>query len=298
MTTARGFCNKEVCRRIVVALICVVLSACEGDQVGSNLDQNRANRMIAVLSSNGIAATAKKESGGRGAFGVWVDARDHGSASLLIDEKGLLERGESSIEELLSNQGILPGSREIEQIKIDRIRALELERLIQNLPGVTAAKSVVRMTFLKEGEKPTASLVVGTEPDSHIRMEDITPIVQRSLPGVAVEDILVSMHSGEMNSALREQIGVLNIKGKPVPLALESFLGLWRVTKDDYSSLAFSLIVIVVLCTFIGGVAGYWYSYFVQSRHILEQHDLVPKVTRVDLSRLERSRVSDDEGRL
>lgn len=273
--------------QFLLPALSMLCAGCQGDQVGGGLDQNKANHMVAVLTSNGIGAAARKESAGRGTYGVWVDPGSRGEAAVLIDEKGLLEKGEASFDELVSNQGILPGSREMEQLKLDRAQAIEMERLLENLPGVVSARVVLRSRFLREGEKASIAVVVEEQNPEPGRAEQIRSIISGAVPGVEAGQVLVSVHAGEIEDTLRQQIGMLNIKGKPVPVALDKFLGLWRVPRDDSASLAFTLVGLILACGFIGAIAGYWYSYYAQSRRLFDQHpgDLVPKVTRMEVGK-------------
>lgn len=278
---------------IWIVTLCVLLAGCQGEQVGSGLDQNRANHMMAVLSSRGIGAVVRKETGSRGSFGVWVEKSARSEASILIDEQGLLEKG-NPLEELISSQGILPGSREVEQLKVDRAVALEVERLLENIPGVVSARAVVRSSFLKEGEQPTVSVVIEDESEAQGRQDQLTSIVQSAVPGVLRERILVTIERSDINNELRQQIGVLNIRGKPLPLPLEDFLGLWRIPKDDYSSLAYTIVGLIVACACVGAVVGYWYSWYLQSRGFMEQNSeglVVPKVARMDVLK-DRGKIS------
>ncbi len=270
---------------IRIIMLGVLLAGCQGEQVGSGLDQNKANHMMAVLSSHGIGAVVRKEAGGRGSFGVWVERRARSEAAILIDEQRLLEKG-NPIEELISSQGILPGSREVEQIKVDRAVALEVERLLENIPGVVSARVVVRSSFLKEGEQPTVSVVVEDESGMQGRQDQLTTIVQSAVPGVARDRVLITLERSDTDDELREQIGVLNVKGKPVPLPLEDFLGLWRTPKDDYSAIAYIIVGLIVACASVGAVAGYWYSWYQQSRAFIDAESqglIVPKVARMDV---------------
>lgn len=272
--------------RVLFLLLIGLLSACQGEQVGSGLDQNRANHMVAALSARGIGAVARKEAGGRGTFGVWVEKSARGEAAVLIDEQGLLEKGSSSFEDLISNQGILPSSREVEQLKVDRAVAIEVERLIENIPGVVSARAIVRQSFLKESEQPTVSVVIEDESEAQGRQEQFAAIVLSAVPGVLRDRILIAVEHSKVDNDLRREIGILNIKGKPIPLPLENFLGIWRVPKDDYSSLAYTLVALIAACIFIGGIIGYWYGWYVQSKGFIEQNSnelIVPKVTRMDI---------------
>ncbi|NMC62723.1 MAG: hypothetical protein GYA55_06085 [SAR324 cluster bacterium] len=284
---------RDASLKICFFLSCALLLACQGEQIGSGLDQAQANHMVAVLNAHGIASVSKKEGGGKGNFAVWVDRSDRGEAAALIDEKGLLQRGEASLEDLLSNQGLLPGSRDIDQLKLDRALAVQLEKLLMNLPGVYSARVVVRQNFLPEGAKPSVSVVLEGDFRKGLSKEELITLARQVLPGIETEQIMVSMHRSYAADALAEEIGVLNIKGRPIPLALASFLGWWRVPKDDYTSLALALVGLLIACAFIGVIVGYWYGYYIQAHRPYDRHDLVPKVTRVNGRRVEEAKASD-----
>ena len=273
----------------VIAVFFAVLffSGCSSTPVVQDLTQNQANEVVAALTSQGIEAIAKKESGGRGLYSVQIPAEQYAEAVSLLHERGLPSEPRPSMNDLLASQGIIPSSREMEALRLDYALGTQVEEELESLPNVQQARCVVRLNFLKNAQTPSVSIVVqhrqGTNP---LAAETITDLVQRAIPGVNKNNISLALGDApelsHSNGSPSEGISRENGAVHKVPLV--SFLWLWRVPADEYTELAllFSGALIVVGIAAAG--LGYWTCMYHRTRDTVETNlpEVFPKSLRLD----------------
>ena len=141
----------------ILLFCCGCLTGCGDVDLVSDVSQSKANQIVALLSQNGVEAMATRASGGRGRYTVDVDRSSYSRAVTLISEAGLPGEDEQSFSDLVTSHGMLPNSREIEALRVDRALGLELEEQLRAHPGVVAARVVVRMNFVKNNSTPSVS---------------------------------------------------------------------------------------------------------------------------------------------
>src|SRR5690606_4179144 len=92
-------------------------------------------------------------------FSVRVDSADYQNANEVLHEFGLPREDHETVEELTEQKGFIPNSQEMAQMRLERALAVQLEHLLQALPGVVDVRATVQS---QRGERaqPTASVVI------------------------------------------------------------------------------------------------------------------------------------------
>ncbi len=235
-----------------LCLMLTLLSGCGRSPVADDLAQREANKIVAVLGEHGIEATTERGRGSKGRYSVLVSSGDFGSAVALLTKFNLpVDRG-ASFEDLMAPSGILPASADVENLRMDRAVAAEVEQLLLGLDGIAAASVVVRAHSVSHAAPSSVSIVVQTEGDS-FNQEKAFDLVIRAVPGVKREDI----------SFLRSQQpggSCIGQGGGSEPLV--PFLKFWRVPVSEYNSLAYLLIGVMSVVALLTGIGGYIYGQY------------------------------------
>lgn len=247
-------------RRSLLALLFVAgisLSGCGDSSVADGLAQRDANEIVAALRARGIEASTEKERGAKGRYTVSVSSDRFGEAAAALTELGLPAEQKLSFGELVAPSGILPSSREVEALRLDRAAAAEIEALLSQHPGVASAGVIVRMRATQSGESPAVSVVVQKRAGDALDEAAVREIVVRAVPGIRPEGIVLMIAEQRPAPVAAQGSG-----GSLVP-----FLVFWRVPQDDYGGLSVLLLGLLVGITALAGLAGYIYGQYNFSRH-------------------------------
>jgi type III secretion system YscJ/HrcJ family lipoprotein len=115
-----------------------VLAGC-GVPVAVDLDEPEANRVVAALDANGVAADRTQEPGGARHFRVEVSRGDAARAVAVLTQEELPRRPSPGLLEALGEGALVP-SRAAEQARIAVGTAGELERTLASADGVVSAR--------------------------------------------------------------------------------------------------------------------------------------------------------------
>lgn len=131
--------------RLVVAvslmLAVIVLAGCAGEELVGSIDERRSLEILGFLRSSGIAATRTASSAGRERlFRISVPATDFARAAELVSSSGLLDDRGSNLETVLQPRSFVPPSPEEQAMRARLLAALELERVLDGIPGVVRAR--------------------------------------------------------------------------------------------------------------------------------------------------------------
>jgi type III secretory pathway lipoprotein EscJ len=237
---------------ITFGFMMTLLVGCGKSPVADDLAQREANKIVAVLGEHGIEATTEKGRGSKGRYSVSVSSGDFGSAVALLTKFNLpVDRG-ASFEDLMAPSGLLPASADVENLRMDRAVAAEVEQLLLGLDGVSAASVVVRSHSVSRGAPPSVSIVAQTE-DGALDQGKARELVTRAVPGVKETDI---------SFILSRQPGGACVGQGSGEEPLVPFLKYWRVPVSEYNSLAYLLIVVMSVVAFLTGVGGYIYGQY------------------------------------
>ncbi len=230
---------------------CIAFSTgCGSSSVADDLGQREANKVVAVLGEYGIEAHVEKGRGSKGRYSVKVPSGDFGGAVALLTRLGLpAERG-ASFEELMAPSGILPPSQDVEDLRMDRAIAAELEELLLGYDEVSTASAIVRSHSVPRGTQPTVSLVLQVAKGGELDQEKVREMVVRAVPGVNPSGISLGVSE--------QALGAGGVAEEP----LVAFLKYWKVPVSEYNSLAYLLIGLLSVVAFFTGVAGYIYGQY------------------------------------
>jgi len=241
---------------ITLAALASVLG-CGESPVADDLAQRDANRIVAELRSRGIEAVTSKERGARGRYSVSVPSSKFGDAAVILNQLGLPEESKPSFSELIEPSGILPSSREVEALRLDRASAAEVESLLSEHPAVVSAGAIVRMRSLQGSDAPTVSVVIQKREGAALDEGAVREIVLRAVPGMRPEGLMVTI--AEQRSAPAAAAGAQ--AGSLVP-----FLVFWRVPQEDYGGLSLLLLGLLAAISGLAALGGYIFGQYTLSR--------------------------------
>lgn len=238
-------------RAIVSALVILTLSlaGCGTTPVADDLAQREANEIIAVLRDRGIDGTVSKGRGS-GHYSVSVASGNYGEAAAILSRLGLPGERKPSFQEMTATSGIIPSSRAVENLRLDRALAAQIEELLQARSDVYSASAVVRRHVVGN-EKPSVSVIVQRQPEATLSVDEVREISAHSVLGVGKDDVFVSISDAPRFKDAKThgaQVGGSDL----VP-----FLLVWQVPRDHYNSLAGVVVVLMVIVSALAGLAGY-----------------------------------------
>lgn len=252
---------------LFAALIIFALTGCGQDEILSDLNARESIEIVGVLRSSGVVASRKRiERGRESRYGILVAESDKQRALHALYKFGYPRSRRPAPEDLTKQQGFVPNPPEVNEVRLDRLLAVELERLVEALPGVVEARALVRSNlntdtlFSKKFEISSASILVTyAEQTGRARFSDdeIKALVKKSIPGIKDKDIIVRI--------TRLDVGVDGVIGGG-----EDVGGLSPVSPFGFSvpasqrGLAFKQIVATLIvigaCALVIGVYGGWFA--------------------------------------
>jgi type III secretory pathway lipoprotein EscJ len=186
---------------------------------------------------------------------VSVESSKFGEAVSLLSKLGLPGEKKASFAELMAPSGILPSSQGVEDLRLDRAIASEVEDLLEGHNGVSSANVVVRSHSINSGAESSVSIVILKKKGGALVESDLRQVVGRAVPGVKAENILIAF--SEASSAAVGPSG----SGSLVP-----FLIYWKVPESEYTRLAFLFVALLSLVATLAGVGGYIWGQFSVTR--------------------------------
>jgi type III secretory pathway lipoprotein EscJ len=231
--------------------LCIALSTgCGSSPVADDLGQREANKLVAVLGEHGIQAHVEKGRGSKARYSVQVASGDFGGAVALLTKLGLpAERG-ASFQDLMAPSGILPPSQDVENLRMDRAIASEVEELLLGHGAISSVSVIVRSHAIPNGTEPSVSIVAQVKKGSVFDQDKLREAVTRAVPGVKPSTISFSVSE--------QAFGGGGVSEEP----LVPFLSYWKVPVSEYNSLAYLLIGLMSVVAFFTGVAGYIYGQY------------------------------------
>jgi type III secretory pathway lipoprotein EscJ len=243
---------------ITIAIAASVLG-CGESPVADDLAQRDANRIVAELRSRGIEAVTSKERGAKGRYSVSVPSSKFGDAAVILNQLGLPGESKPSFSELVEPSGILPSSREVESLRLDRASAAEIETLLSGHPAVVSVGALVRVRSIHAGDSPTVSVVIQKRAGASVDEASLRDLITRSVPGMKPDGVMVTIAE---QSSPPVSLGV-GAPGDP----LVPFLVFWRVPQGDYGGLSFLLVGLLVFISGLAALGGYIFGQYNFSRH-------------------------------
>jgi type III secretory pathway lipoprotein EscJ len=255
---------------MTVCIFCSV--ACSERSIIDDVEQKQANEIVAFLHEQGIPAEASKGTGAKAKFSVVVRDDDYGAAVALVTKTGFPNTPTQTFDEIIAQRGLLPDSRDMQALRIDRALAVQLEEMLRAVPGISDAKVVVRQHFQSDGPGASSvSVVISTDHsvagDAIVNEDSLRQLIAKSLPSVDPAQVLlridrlpdtVKRMGMAREGALREDESVVRIP-------LTRFLFGKHVPADEYGGFVFVFCGSLVLIGILGALLGYWYGFFQRS---------------------------------
>jgi type III secretory pathway lipoprotein EscJ len=235
--------------RAVVLCYCLVslLAGCSSAPVADDVQQREANQIVAVLGKHKIQAHLVKARSGRGKYSVLVEERDFPRAAEVLTRLGLPAEKKPSFQDLTGSNGIIPPSREVEALRLDRAVASELEELLRARSDVATASVLLRMHSREGNERPTVTVVIQRSGPAGLDISAVREIARRAVSGIQNEDVYVSVAEPADQSEYVESSAT----------GLVPFLGVWRVSAADHDGLVALVVLLVSFTGVLAGFAGY-----------------------------------------
>lgn len=255
---------------LLILSLSFCLSACNNVPIAEDLSQSEANQIIALLASNGIYAVSSKDAGGKPKYDVEVNKSFYTQAKTILVEKSLPNADRQSFSEIIEARGLLPNSREMEALRLDHALALELEETLNSHPSIVNAKVIVRSHSVPDASGRAASIVIKERGDRSVSREEVQSVASKALPGIALESIVINISKEYIGGESFSVQGAENKEGKVISVPLTHFLFNWKVPESDYNAMVMVLIICFLVIAILGGLVGYWYGYFKNSKVMLE----------------------------
>jgi type III secretion protein J len=221
----------------------LVLAGCSSTPVADDVNQREANEIVAVLGKNKIQASLVKGRGSRARYSVVVQESDFANAAAVLSRLGLPADKKPSFQDLTAGNGIIPPSREVEALRLDRAISSELEDIFRARSDIASASVLVRMHSREASERPTVTVVVQSAADGSLDTAEVREIARRAVPGIQNDDVYVSVERADVGA-------------ESVP-ELVPFLGWWRVRAEDHAGLVSLVVFLVGLAGVLAGLTGY-----------------------------------------
>lgn len=235
--------------RIVALCFCFasLLTGCGSAPVADDVMQREANQIVAVLGKHKIQAHLVKARGSKGRYSVLVPESDFPVAAEVLTRLGLPAEKKPSFQDLTGGNGIIPPSREVEALRLDRAVASELEELFRARSDVASASVLVRMHSREANERPTVTVVIQRAGAAELDISAVREIARRAVSGIQNEDVYVSI------AEAADQVE----PHKSTSEGLVPFLGVWRVSAEDHGGLVALVVLLVCFSGVLAGFTGY-----------------------------------------
>ena len=230
----------------------LLVSGCSSSPVADDVSQREANEIVSALGKHKISAWLVKGRGSKARYSVVVSSGDFAGAAGVLSSLDLPAEKKPSFQELTGGGGIIPPSREVEALRLDRATAQELEDLLKSRSDIASVNVIVRSHARTRDEKPTATVVARRAAKAVPDLSELREIVRRAVPGIQIEDIFISVSEPLPDELL----------GSAPTSELVSFLGFWRVSAESHGGLVGLIAGLVALSAVIAGLAGYLLGQF------------------------------------
>ncbi len=184
-------------KRILLALLLLLLAAGCSVPVATGLDDADSNRVIVALEKSGVAAQKEQDPQSEGNWRVTVARDDAPAAVAVLTEEGLPPPTTPGVLDALGKGSIVP-SRTAEHAKLIAGTAGDLEHSLLAVDGVLSARVHLavpeKTAFFDEGKEPdpTASVLIrhrGATPP--IATAQVQRLVAGAVPGLDPDHVSV-----------------------------------------------------------------------------------------------------------
>lgn len=235
---------QQCLRWLIAALLAVALAGCNVE-LYSELNEEEANEMVALLLANGIDAS--KGTPKKGLVALKVQEADLSAAVEILRQNGYPKKEFHDLGAIFQQQGLISSPLE-EQVRYVYGLSQTVSETLTQIDGVITARVHVVVPETNaigdtKGEA-TASVFLKTRPGAQIedRIQQIKVLVQNSVSGLAYENVSVAIFEAEAPANPRAS-------GPP----MQEFLGM-RYTADSLDAmLVFAGAIGALLLVAVGG---------------------------------------------
>lgn len=236
--------------------ITLCMGGCGSTPVADDVSQREANEIVALLRDRGIASSLTKGRGSKARYTVAVGNDRFADAAGILSRLGLPSDKKPSFQELTAPSGIIPASREVEALRLDRAAAAELEELLKTGADIAGVSVLVRLHSLEGKGAPTATVVIQKRPGGAVNVQELRDITARAVPGIRPDDVLVSLT--EASEGVSPEVP----DGPAHSNEMVAFLGFSRVPAAEYNDHVMLFVALAVFVAILAGLGGYLLGQF------------------------------------
>jgi type III secretion protein J len=227
---------------MVVATLCLMLSACNEQELYSKLNERQANEMVAVLQSAGLPA--KKLSKEGQLFAVSTSQDSFARAVEVLRATGYPRDQFDTAGQVFKKEGFVSSATE-EHARLQYAKSQELNDALSNIDGVILAR--VQLAIPERdplSDKPrasSASVLIKHRKEVNLlpKLDQIKGLIVSGVQGLPYENVSVMLDSAEAISAISRPTDV-------------------PATQSDFSRVALTVALIGCIFAAIGGGLWYW----------------------------------------
>jgi type III secretion protein J len=195
--------------RITVLIVCLfALSGCKEQVLYSDLNEQEANEIVAVLYASGLAANKVSEKGG--VFRVDTNAESFAGAMAVLQSQGLPRKRFVSLGDVFAKEGFVSSPLE-ERARLNHALSEELSHTLSTIDGVIVARvhlAVPEKEHLSETHAPSsASIFVKHRFDVDLTgsVSKIKALVVDGVENLPYENVTVALFAAEAPAKIEHQ---------------------------------------------------------------------------------------------
>jgi len=233
-------------RWLMLVLGLVLLAGCRQDSLYSNLSEQEANEMVAVLALSGIDASKQPQKAN--AFSVTTARDDFAQAVQVLKNTGLPRQRYDTLGEVFAKEGFVSSPLE-ERARLNHALSQEIASTLSSIDGVILARVHLAVPP-KNDLNDTAAAASASVFVKHRHDVDLTDSVSRikalvvnGIENLAYEDVTVALFETQ-DAAFPTDINVIPL---PIQSVKASQMSLLPTGFDNVSVAALAVLLLLVL---------------------------------------------------
>ncbi len=180
---------------LLLCTLTVLLAACSGQELYSQLTERQANEMVAALRSAGISADKQSQDGH---FSVLTASGDFSRAVQVLKAQGLPREAFDTIGQVFKREGFVSSPLE-EHARLLHAMSQEISNTLANIDGVVTARVHLvvpeRNPLADKPQPAAASVFIKYRPDRDLsaQVTQIKALVVNSVEGLAYDNVTVAL---------------------------------------------------------------------------------------------------------
>ncbi|MCG7587240.1 type III secretion system inner membrane ring lipoprotein SctJ [Photobacterium sp. OFAV2-7] len=223
--SAVSFLAPRWLRWLLIALVVCLLQGCK-DNLYSNLSEQDANQMLALLLNHGV--DAEKQGASSDTISLKVEKTQFAYAVELLKQNGYPRERFSTVEDLFPQDGLVATPTQ-EKARFVYALSQALAETLNQIDGVISARVhlVVPETVRGATLKPSSAAVFikhAQNTDVGQLIPQIKSLIQNSIEGLKYDDVQVVMVASQVSAQLLAPVVAENLQ--PTPMVLYGLIGL------------------------------------------------------------------------